>query len=265
MMSSVYDLNQVMNDVPFDRLGSKYDAHIYSTTKGAIRMQLLLEDLQEYTNLRSDTNLSILDIGAGGGQFSELCLRMGHQVLLCDTSELMLDRARSNLEKYRTQVRFLQVDFLSADYLPGEKFDVVLMHGSAEWMTSPEDGIRKACSLLKNGGYLSLMIFNRDRSTLKRGINGQLLDRLKTKPNRKLTPPEARTPLEIRHMLSKLSGELLLQSGIRIFHGFFRQFHVDSLTDDEWIAQERAFYRTPPFSSLGEHTHFVWRKFSRDR
>ena len=249
-----------MDDVPFDSLGSKYDAHIYATTKGAIRLQLLLEDLQEFTNLGTEKNLSILDIGAGGGQFSELCLSKGHRVQLCDSSELMLDRARANLEKYLTQTRFLQVDFLSADYSPVEKFDVVLMHGSAEWMTSPEAGIRKACSLIQSGGYLSLMIFNTDRSTLKRGINGHLLDRFEPKTNRKLTPPGGRTPLAIRQMLTELSGELLLQSGIRIFHGFFRQFHVDSLTDDEWIAQERAFYRIPPFSSLGEHTHFVWRK-----
>ena len=62
---------------------------------------------------------------------------------------------------------------------------------------------------------------------------------------------------ETKQLLEEEHGVVVLQSGIRIFYGFFRQIDQQLLTDEQWLAQERSYYRSHPFSLLGEHSHFL--------
>ena len=100
-------------------------------------------------------------------------------------------------------------------------------------------------------------MFNNDKHLLKLGINGHLaVPRASRK--KKLIPPGARSVDSTRNLLENQGGEIILQSGIRVFHGFFRQIEQKGITFNECLGQERDYYRIPPFSSLGEHTHFLW-------
>ena len=138
---------------------------------------------------------------------------------------------------------------------------MIALHGVAEWMDSPEDAIRKCCTLLKHGGYISLLIYNKNKYILKRGINGRLLKKDKPqKKRRKLTPTGKMSPLEITAILAELKGEVTLQSGIRIFNNFLKIIEPLSISPEDWLEQERLYYREEPFASLGEHTHIIWVK-----
>lgn len=248
----------------FDHLIQKFASNVYGSLKGQIRLQLLLADLFDYLPSFARSNLRVLDIGCGGGQFAHFCLELGHSVKLCDESPQMIQKAleRAQSSGYGSKVSAVVEDFLSLDSCRGEHYDLVLLHGSAEWMVDPDEAVSKACQCVGPGGVLSLLLFNQAKYMLKKGINGHLVEAVKPRPG-SLTPPGGRKPDQVISLLQQQGGEILLQSGIRIFQGFFRQIDPETLSVDGWIEQERRHYRTSPFSSLGEHTHFLWRREKR--
>lgn len=241
---------------------AKLEKNVYDSVKGTIRLSLLLQDVADFCPGFSTSSLRVLDIGGGSGRFARICARHGHKVLLCDASEEMLERAAAEMRPAEAEldIELLHADFLSPDCTFSEPYDVVVMHGSAEWMADPQGAIVKALNLVRPGGYLSLLVHNRDRQLLKRGINGLLLQGERSPAGNTLTPPGAMSPGELAIILSRFRGEILLQSGIRIFYKFFRQGVSEQvLSAEEWLQQEKLYYRRLPFSALGEHTHIVWR------
>lgn len=253
-----------MNKRIFESRVAKLEQNVYASMKGTIRLELLSRDIAEYCTHFSGTKpehcLTVLDVGGGSGRFARMCSEKGHKVTLCDISKEMLSLAAAvnSGADFPHQIELVEADFLNEAFVPAETVDLVLMHGSAEWMADPQAAIRKAISCIKPGGYLSLLIFNKDRSMLKRGINGLLLEGEQAPLRNKLTPPGAASPHDICDVFAGYNGRILLQSGIRIFHGFFRQIDQGLLKPEQWLEQELQYYRQRPFSSLGEHTHFIW-------
>lgn len=249
----------------FESRVAKLEKNVYESLKGKIRLELLSRDISEYcegfASKHVENSMTILDVGGGSGRFARICAEKGHRVILCDISREMLALAAvgNGDKEYMHEIELLEADFLDENFVLPEKVDLLLMHGSAEWMTEPQSAILKAISFIKPGGYLSLLIFNKDRGMLKRGINGLLLEGEQAPLRNKLTPPGAASPHVICDLLTKQEGKMLLQSGIRIFHGFFRQIDQNLLTPGQWLEQELLYYRQKPFSSFGEHTHFIWR------
>ncbi|MDC7235895.1 MAG: methyltransferase domain-containing protein [Spirochaetales bacterium] len=251
-------------EADFNELAYRLEEKVYSSAKGLIRLSLIQNDLTDFVPGFSDSQLHITDAGGGSGHFAFACARSGHRVRLIETSERMLQLARKKLENEKDEIRG-RIELIQADYLkaPPSPFktpaDLICLHGSAEWMRDSRKAIRKACGELPSGGYLSLLIFNTDRQILKRGINGQLHRQNRSDKRRRLTPPGGLSSQEARDLLSD-TGTILLQSGIRIFYDFFRQFDPGTLSDDQWLEQEKEWYRKEPFNGLGEHSHFIWRK-----
>lgn len=250
-----------MSQEEFARYADKLKTNVYGSLKGDIRLTLLLNDLKDYCPPFSTHTLSVLDVGGGGGQFAKICCDYGHQVTFCEKSPRMLEQASDFLKsEIKTgNVELVSGDFLEDDFSNQKKFDLVLFHGSAEWMSDLQEAIKKGARLLKTSGYMSLLLFNKDKLLLKQGINGHLVREAKSK-KKKLFPPGAQSTTETIELLNALDGIIVAQSGIRVFHGFFRQVDKSYLSQDQWLEQERCYYRKPPFSSLGEHTHFIWKK-----
>lgn len=240
----------------------RLEKNVYHSLKGRIRKAIIDEDIHSHCPQFDHGGLKILDIGGGSGRFALSCARRNHQITLIDESEEMVAQAHKRISA-AGQSDFLDIaqgNFLGNEIGFKDKYDLVAMHGSAEWMEDAKGAILKACSLVKPGGILSLLVFNADRLLLKRGINGDLLHDRRAPGG--LTPPNGMAPGEVESLLRKTRGEIKQMSGVRVFYGFFR-FAVDlkALTDEEWIEQERMFARREPFSRLGEHTHVVWRSF----
>lgn len=245
---------------PFESRENKLSHNVYGSLKGRIRMELILADIYDYFPEFDNGGLSVLDIGGGAGLFAAECLKRGHTVTYCDCNSTMLQQAMDMNREFsdRGQLLCYEMDFLTDHLIFKKRYDLVVMHGSAEWMADPDKAVKKACSLARPGGVLSLLLFNRDKEILKKGIGGRLCKELKKKQKKKLTPPGGRSPEEVRHLLAESPGTLLLMSGIRIFYSFFRHNDRTLLQPDEWLDQERKYYRTHPFSILGEHTHFLY-------
>ncbi len=250
----------------FDDLAVRLEEKVYTTAKGLIRLSLIKKDLEDYVPGYREGGLRIDDIGGGSGNFAEQAVKAGHHVRLFDNSARMLELAhkrRDTLPASESQkLEIHRLNYLEAPLPASESASqtkLTCLHGSAEWMNNTAKAIKKAAASARPDSYISLLVFNSDRQLLKQGINGQLLPETKQEKPRRLTPPGGLSPLEIIELL-KPYGTVLLQSGIRVFHDFFRQFDPGTLSSSQWLAQEEAWYRKEPFRGLGEHTHIIFRK-----
>ncbi len=250
-------------DKNFNSLAVRLENKIYGTEKGRIRFQLLKEDIFDYYPRFREDSLYILDAGGGTGRFSRFCAKNNHKIVLCDISEKMLSLAenKNRDQGFSDQISIIRKDLNQINIDEYGLFEMITLHGVAEWMECPEDAIRKCCRLLKPGGCLSLLIYNKNKYILKRGFNGRLLkEDSPIRKKRKLTPTGRMSPVEIEAILNEFNGELRLQSGIRVFNNFLKIIEPLPIPPEEWLEQERLYYREEPFASLGEHTHVIWVK-----
>jgi len=250
-------------DKNFDSLALRLEKKIYGSEKGQIRFQLLKEDILEFCPGFTGGNWKILDAGGGTGRFSRFCASYGHKITLCDISQEMLQMAQKENEEagMDDKIELIQSDLMSISEEKYGLFDLILLHGVAEWMEKPAVAVRHCAGLVKPGAYASLLIYNTHKYLLKRGVNGRLLvNDNPVKKKRKLTPTGKMTPEEIIEVLAESKGIVLLKSGIRIFNQFLKIIKPLSISTEEWLEQERKYYRSEPFASLGEHSHILWKK-----
>ncbi|MBN2658401.1 MAG: methyltransferase domain-containing protein [Spirochaetales bacterium] len=250
-------------DRNFDNLALRLEDKIYGTDKGYIRFELLKEDVLDFCPAIKEGKWRILDAGGGTGRFARFCAAFGNEVLHCDISETMLARAdgenRASGQSGRITLR--QSSLMDLSPQSDGLFDLVLLHGVAEWMDDPAAAVRHCATLVRPEGFASLLVYNANKYILKRGLNGRLLvkDNPKHK-HRKLTPTGRMTPDEIAQNLSTLEGEVVLRSGIRVFNHFLRSIIPLPISREEWLESERLYYRKEPFASLGEHSHILWKR-----
>lgn len=90
-------------------------------------------ETQELVNIIIDreakaSDLSVLDAGTGSGAIAEALSRNLRfaSVTAIDNSDAALEVARSNAERLRTPVTFVNADILSLTTLPGEPFDIIV-------------------------------------------------------------------------------------------------------------------------------------------
>ena len=82
-----------MQDRNFDDIAEKFARNIYGTTKGKIRQAVVWQDLTGLLAQLPQRPLRILDAGGGEGHMACQLAELGHQVLLCDLSGEMIQRA----------------------------------------------------------------------------------------------------------------------------------------------------------------------------
>jgi len=250
-------------DRNFDSLALRLEEKIYGTDKGFIRFELLKEDILDFCPGLREGAWRILDAGGGTGRFARFCASFGNEVLICDISATMLAEAERSNKAVGLDRRISLRQGSLTELSPQKEglFDLVLLHGVAEWMDDPPAAVKHCASLVKPGGFASLLIYNTNKYLLKRGLNGRLLVRDKANhKHRKLTPTGKMTPEEIRDNLEDFKGEVILQSGIRVFNHFLRSIIPLPISREEWLESERLYYRKEPFASLGEHSHIIWKK-----
>jgi len=144
-----------------------------------------------------ERRLIVLDAGGGLGQFSAALAAMGHSVVLCDVSTVMLERAKRTFEaacgpglggavfvQCAAQDLLVHRDARAALGLPpladcraappgpgpGElpapggvtgTVDLVLFHAVVEWMADPLPALQVLETILRPGGHLSCLFYNK--------------------------------------------------------------------------------------------------------
>lgn len=246
----------------FDRIGAVFLKNIYATTKGRIRLAVLQRDL---TSLLSGAPLRILDVGGGAGQMALWYASLGHEVVVADRSQVLLDEGRAAAQALGLAVEFVHADaFHLEDVLGGAVFDLVCCHAVLEWV---EDGaaLLAACAArVKTGGHFSLMYYNRRALVFAQHVFGNFdyLDR-GLRPYRKtakLTPDYPREPESVAAWLDDLGFTRVRRSAIRCFHDYMKPHDRARHDDAEIVARELAVSASEDYLPVARYIHELCRK-----
>jgi S-adenosylmethionine-dependent methyltransferase len=257
-------MNSSEKDVGFDKLKSRFSRNIYQTDKGKVRLAMVKHDLLlSVPEISSERKLKILDAGAGMGQMARWLANKGHEVVMADISEEMLDHARKENKARaldeKIKIVHAPIQELHAK-LSGQKFDLILLHGVIAWMQQPLEAIACLTSLLTSEGRMSVLFFNKDKLILKWGISDQVGNASNGRSSRvgTLTPINPLSFSAVAEFCRNNHLKILSKAGIRIFYRFFAKFPLSYHSSiDEYIKLEQQYYRQEPYASLGEHTHLV--------
>lgn len=254
-------------DVSFDGIAEEFESDIYGSTKGAVRLAVLWSVLNEDVPALADQPMRILDAGGGSGHIAVRLARLGHSVVLCDVSDEMLAKAavRAAEAGVTDAIDLRHMSIRGYANIADAEFDLVLCHAVLEWLDDPKSAVGDLARLVKQGGQLSLMFYNRFASLLKRTLAGDFeatLADYRTGPIRRGWG-EGATALADEVVVSWLEEQALevdARAGIRIFHDHV----VDKLGESQRLAQlielEKVVCRSEPFASLGQHTHLTCRR-----
>jgi S-adenosylmethionine-dependent methyltransferase len=241
-----------MSDTDFDGRAEAFEADIYGTSKGYVRLNVLWQDLLSAVSAIGDGGLSVLDAGGGSGHLAVRLAALGNRVTLCDPSAEMLAMASKRAEEEGVADRVVTVrsDIQGLAGVIDERFDLVTCHAVLEWLGEPEVALRDLAPFLKPDGLLSLMFYNRNAAVLKRVLRGDF---------RHDPPPGPPFPLDeadVRDWLAGAGLRVVSKAGVRIFHDLLDPAVVQA--DPERLLEiETEMRRREPFASLAQHIHLV--------
>ncbi len=163
-MSSTIDPQEVekfsrIADEWWDESGKFKPLHKFNP----IRISFIKRKIEEH--FKTISNLTILDVGCGGGLISEPFARIGANVTAIDASEKNIAVAKIHAEKSG-----LKIDYRtsSAEELveKNEKFDVVFALEVIEHVADVENFIRSCSQLVKPNGLVFIATMNRTLKSL---------------------------------------------------------------------------------------------------
>lgn len=111
--------------------------------------------IQKYVAL---TNLSVLDVGCGGGVLSEGLARNGANVTGLDVEPDAIATAKEHAEKNGLQIKYVSKPIEDYD---ASSFDIITCMEMLEHVSDPQLVIEHCARLLKPGGYVFLSTINR--------------------------------------------------------------------------------------------------------
>lgn len=248
----------------FTGISKKFARNIYGSTKGRIRMAVLKRDLTPFIDGPKRT---VLDVGAGLGQVNEWFLAKGHAVIHTDIAEDMVLEAQQNHEQLgltrRAQYLAAPLEAL-ATQLPDQQFSLILCHAVLEWVDDGKAALQQLADLLKPGGTLSLMFYNRDAQLMANAVYGNfdyIARGLKVKKTVRLSPQQPRRPNDVEQWIADAGLSVESKTGVRCFHDYLREVEHQQRYD-ELLDLEMEYNQQSPFRELGRYQHWLVRKAS---
>ena len=255
----------MQQDRNFDDLAERFNARIYDTSKGQLRLEILKQDLHQFTESK---DLQIWDAGCGAGQISLWLADFGHQLTLCDISEKLLDQAKQSFAQAELDAGFHHASIQQLAPQLAE-FDLVICHAVMEWLATPLETLKLVLDRVKTGGYLSLMFYNRNAMVYKNIIQGgwrlePILNDRYIGAGNKLSPPFPQYPYELIQFLESNGFEIIQHSGIRVFSDYLNSESRNQTNEQELLALEHHYCRMPTYRDMGRYVHLLTEKISPD-
>jgi len=172
-------------------------------------------------------NKHVLDIGCGGGIFSEAMANINAYVTAIDISEELIKAAREHAATNRIDIEYLTTTVESYSQHADKKFDVITCLELLEHVSNPESVIQAMADLLRPSGDVFL-------STINRGIGAYIKSILIAEHLTGLIPKNTHSynqfikPSELTGILRKNGFKIMDITGLK-YIPFLN--HV-SLTDD---------------------------------
>ena len=139
-----------------------------------IRLEYIIEKIKHHfqTNDKNNflNNLSILDIGCGGGLISEPLARLGGVVTGIDASEKNIKVAQLHSEKNNLNIRYINKS--PDEFKEFEKFDIILNLEVVEHVEDVNLYLKSCYKLLKKNGIMFTATLNRTFTSYLKAIIG---------------------------------------------------------------------------------------------
>ena len=140
-----------------------------------IRIEYIVENIKQHfkindTNNQFLKNLSILDIGCGGGLISEPMARLGGKVTGIDASKKNIKIAQLHAKKNNLDIRYISKSPEQLNEF--EKFDVILNLEIIEHVENVNLYIESCYKLLKKNGIMFTATLNRTVTSYIKAIIG---------------------------------------------------------------------------------------------
>ncbi len=251
------------NDRNFDDLAHRFSDNIYGSPKGQIRLAILKEDLDNFLScLPENTCLRVLDAGCGLGYMALYLAERGHEVVLCDHSAEMLQRARQVFSEQApaANASFIESPLQSLPQYVEGKFDLILFHAVLEWVSQPQQVLQQLLTLLQPDGYFSLLFYNRNslvfRNLLRGNFRKVASDQFGGDPN-SLTPTNPLMPEDVYGWLASMGLSVLTRTGVRILYDYLPHDILEQRSLEDILDMERRHCRQPAFINLGRYIHVL--------
>ena len=264
-------------DRSFDGIADHFEKKVYGGLKGDIRLAVLRRDIFEYSAKMSKSlgrPLRILDVGAGLAQIALELAKQGHSVVINDISENMLKKAKANASQTdkRLDITWHVCPYqtleakLATDNAGGEdKFDLILCHALLEWLAEPEAVMDFFDRQLADDGVLSLCFYNPASFDYRNLIMGNfnMLDALvdesgnKADNKKSLTPNHPVAKEEVESWLQQHDYQILLESGLRVFHDYAPLKRGGHNDPEAVIRMELRYSQQEPYKWLGRYLHVM--------
>lgn len=255
----------VSQDQNFDELSSRFRKNIYHTAKGQIRLNILWRDFAEQIPAIGQGGLTILDAGAGQGNFALQLAQQKHHLTLCDLSSAMLRDAEKLFAEndLADGVKFFHCPVQQLPDHTDTQYDIVLFHAVLEWLAEPEQTLKQLLHFIKPGGYLSLMFYSRTGLIYQNLINGNfdlILNNELAGEGKTLTPTNPQDPDEVERWLDEAGLIQKLKSGVRVFYDGIHRERRKQINENELFELEQRYSRIEPYCSLARYIHVLCQK-----
>lgn len=253
--------NQPLPDRNFDDIAQRFSRTIYATARGRLRLKALALD---FADLQVPIhNAQVLDIGGGQGQFSLQLAQMGAHISLCDLSADMLQLAQDQFQAANLPIHIKHCPLQEvAAHFPNQ-YDIVLNHAVLEWLEAPIEALPLLANKVKNGGFLSLMFYNKHGHVWRQLMNGAVDDPLGANPKLRAEGNAPQHPLDpelIERELSALGFTLLRWRGIRCIHDHMPQKVRERVGEEAIEQSDLKFGILEPYRQFGRYLHFLAKK-----
>ncbi len=139
-----------------------------------IRLEYIIEKIKHHFQINDKNNflnnLSILDIGCGGGLISEPLARLGGVVTGIDASEKNIKVAQLHSEKNNLNIRYINKS--PDEFKEFEKFDIILNLEVVEHVEDVNLYLKSCYKLLKKDGIMFTATLNRTFTSYLKAIIG---------------------------------------------------------------------------------------------
>jgi S-adenosylmethionine-dependent methyltransferase len=246
----------------------RYAAYL-KTPAGRLRSELAWKNLSRL--LPNDASeRRALDVGGGTGFATVQLARIGHAVVLVDSSKQMLQIACQQAEACGAAAR-ISFCHATASQLPAlfdaKSFDLVVCHNLLEYIEDPSATVRNIAYLLRTGGMLSVLVRNRAGEVLKEAVKSgdwKLAAANLTAETVADTLYGERTrlfaPADLRELFAGAGLEVVAEHGVRVFFDYVNPANSSDATYTEIFELESTLGARPEFFAIARYIQAIARR-----
>ena len=241
----------------FDDKAEWFDAH-YATTRGRVRLALLLERLEATF---PPAPARVLDVGGGSGVVAVPLAQRGYEVTMLEPSHGMLEVARRRIAETGAEVDLVHGGIEDVRTLTPGPFSAVCCHAVLLYLDDPRGHLASLRAVTAPGAVLSLLEKNRLGLAMRPGLRGDFAEAIRV-----LDDPVASGNLGIPNRSRSVEewSDLLTATGWRLDSWVGIRFFSDLADDDlppqrfeELLFLEREAGTREPYRSAARLVHLA--------